>query len=142
MVFAYHSIEQNTNTMKHIITILLLFLSINVFGQAYGQDGFIEKVSKSKEEEKYYLKAHSTTDIKLTDITIKCGKVEEMRYFPYEELDRIFWKKTQKFTIIEYFELILGLRNLAQNNITTVVYRTRLYEYRIADSGMIIKLII
>ena len=133
--------------MKRLIIIALLtVLSINAFGQAYTNDGIIEKIEIDNNGV-YHLTMNGMINRTLDNVEIKDGKVARMYYrfrdlperYKYTTLSKL---RPLREIIIEYFEFEKGMRNLAPNNATTNVYRTKFYEYRISNTGVIIDLIL
>ena len=112
--------------MKRLLSILvLLTVTVCGFAQSFGKDGIIESISKDGRY--YHLVMHPYAngdgfEVYENNITIQNNKVTKMVVRTYQDYLN---------SIIRYFELEVGLRNLAENNITTAVYRTNLYEYRI-----------
>jgi hypothetical protein len=112
---------------KIIITIVLALVSIASYGQSYGNDGIIERISKDGDTYRVVMHPYTSGDgFEVTGIDIEGGKVMRMRVKTYQGFLR---------SVIRYFELEAGMRNLGENNLTTAVYRSKLYEYRISTKG-------
>lgn len=114
--------------MKRLLSVLVL-LTVTVYGfsQSFGKDGIIESISKEGLYYNLVMKPYSGGfEVYENDITIQNNKVTKIVVRTYQDFLN---------SIIQYFELQIGLRNLAESNIVTAVYRTNLYEYRITKQA-------
>lgn len=124
---------------KTILTIILILAGASLaYGQRYKQDNVVKSLERDSNGE-YHLKVMPFVNgcgclLTDEDITVENGQV--VRMYCHRNNSAYSLKST-----CEYFELQLGLRNLGENNVTTAVYRSQLYEIRISDRGMVIELI-
>lgn len=97
------------------------------YGQSYGNDGIIERICKDGDTYRVVMHPYTSGDgFDVTGIDIEGGKVMRMRVKTYQGFLR---------SVIRYFELEAGMRNLGENNLATAIYRSKLYEYRITTKG-------
>lgn len=116
--------------MKRLLPVLvLLTVTVCGFAQSFGKDGIIESISKDGRYYHLVMHPYSNGDgfeVYEDNITIQNNKVTKIVVRTYQDFLN---------SIIQYFELQIGLRNLAESNIVTAVYRTNLYEYRITKQA-------
>ena len=133
---------------KFILIALMSIITVQAFGQKLYDDGVINRLSK--DEDGYKVSIGGTKLItyrsdyitQIVSIEVNDGIVTKIHYTDYSGLfSSNRYCTSDKTAIMTYFEFDKGLRNLAENNQTTAVYRTQYYEYRISNKGVIVELL-
>jgi hypothetical protein len=135
--------------MKRLIIIALLcIIGITTYGQKVYNDGVIRKLSKTEngyevtighnlfhDRDCEYFPSSVSIDVN------EQGIVERIVCYDRHYFNTRTLGKTPREELLTYFEFNLGLKNLAENNLTTAVYHSKYYEYRISYDGVIVEII-